>query len=90
MRNKPKLEEKIENTEEKVYSLTLYNDDIHSFDYVIEALMDVCQQDSIQAEQCTYITHHKGECQVKKGSLAVLKPMKNGLLERELIVTLDK
>ncbi len=64
--------------------LVLYNDDIHTFDYVIESLIEVCDHDEIQAEQCTMIVHYKGQCDVKKGSHEDLLPFKDGLLDRGL------
>lgn len=69
--------------------LVLHNDDIHTFDYVIESLMDVCEHSTIQAEQCTFIIHYKGKCDVKKGSFEILKPMKDSLIERGLNATID-
>ena len=69
--------------------LVLHNDDYHSFDYVIEALMNICEHDSEQATQCTLITHYKGKCDVKKGSFTYLSPMKNALVARELTATID-
>ena len=42
--------------------LVLFNDDVHSFEFVIDALMDVCGHELLQAEQCTIIVHYKGKC----------------------------
>ena len=70
-------------------SLILYNDDIHSFDYVINALVEICRHDYTQAAQCTVITHYKGKCDVKKGSYEKLKPMNEALVDRELSATID-
>lgn len=70
-------------------SLILHNDDIHTFDYVIESLMDVCEHSTIQAEQCTFIIHYKGKCDVRKGSFDFLRPMKDSLIERGLNATID-
>jgi ATP-dependent Clp protease adaptor protein ClpS len=70
-------------------NLILYNDDVHTFDYVIQALMEVCDHDYIQASQCTIITHYKGKCDIKHGVLANLKAMKDALSEKELTTTID-
>lgn len=78
-----------QNEELNERSLILHNDDYHSFDYVIEALMSVCEHDSEQATQCTLITHYKGKCDVKKGSFTYLSPMKKALVDRELTATID-
>ena len=69
--------------------LVLHNDDYHTFDYVIDALMDICEHDMVQAEQCTLLVHYKGQCDVKKGSFTYLKPMKNALIQKELKATID-
>lgn len=69
--------------------LTLHNDDVHTFDYVIETLMDVCEHDMIQAEQCAYIVHYKGKCDVKKGTPDHLMPMKSKLIDKGLLATID-
>ncbi|HEX7868723.1 MAG TPA: ATP-dependent Clp protease adaptor ClpS, partial [Chryseobacterium sp.] len=49
---------------DEVYKLILHNDDIHTFDDVIEALIQICKHDPIQAEQCTMLVHYKGKCTV--------------------------
>jgi ATP-dependent Clp protease adaptor protein ClpS len=64
--------------------IVLYNDDYHTFDFVIESLVKVCQHNLTQAEQCTYIVHYKGKCSVKKGEYEKLKPMCSALLDRGL------
>ena len=69
--------------------LTLHNDDVHTFDYVIDALIEICQHEYEQATQCTFLVHYKGKCDVKKGSFEELKPMKDALIERELNATID-
>ncbi len=64
--------------------LILYNDEHHSFDYVIESLIEVCNHDAEQAEQCTLLTHYKGKCSVKSGSENELRPCLEGLLSKGL------
>ena len=71
------------------YFLILHNDDVHSFDYVIDALMDICDHEYDQAAQCTYIVHYKGKCDVKKGNFEKLKYLKDALIQRELNATID-
>lgn len=69
--------------------LVLHNDDYHTFDYVINALIEICDHDILQAEQCTLLIHYKGQCDVKKGSFSYLRPMKNALVLKELKATID-
>ena len=68
----------------KDYEIVLYNDDVNSFDFVIDALIDVCEHEPIQAEQCTMLVHYKGKCAVKTGSYDELKPKCSKLLEMGL------
>lgn len=69
--------------------LILHNDDIHSFEYVTVALMEICGHTYEQASQCTIITHYKGKCDIKKGGMKTLKPFKDALIQRKLNVTID-
>ncbi|KQM53699.1 ATP-dependent Clp protease adaptor ClpS [Chryseobacterium sp. Leaf201] len=69
---------------DEIYKLVLHNDDIHTFDYVIDSLIEICKHTLEQAEQCTMLVHFKGKCTVKTGSMDLLKPMHEKLLSREL------
>lgn len=62
--------------------LVVFNDDVNSFDHVINALIEVCQHSPEQAEQCTLIIHYKGKCAVKKGTFDELAPMRNSICDR--------
>ncbi len=64
--------------------LILHNDDYHTFDYVILALVKVCGHSTLQAEQCALLVHHRGKCVVKTGSYEKLIPLHNALLDRQL------
>lgn len=75
--------------EKKKRLLILHNDDVHTFDYVIDALIDICQHDTIQAEQCTMIIHFKGKCSVKEGKYEQLRSMKEAFINIELDATID-
>lgn len=55
------------------HEIVLYNDDVNTFDFVIDALIDVCEHTPIQAEQCTILVHYKGKCVVKTGDVEELK-----------------
>ena len=72
--------------ESKQKNLVLYNDEVNDFHYVIESLIEVCEHDNVQAEQCTYLAHYHGKCEVKKGDYQELKAMKDALIERGLQV----
>jgi ATP-dependent Clp protease adaptor protein ClpS len=66
------------------HTLILYDDDHHTFDYVINSLVEVCSHDTLQATQCTYLVHFKKMCEVKTGSMELLRPMRDELVNREL------
>ncbi|OIN59406.1 ATP-dependent Clp protease adaptor ClpS [Arsenicibacter rosenii] len=68
--------------ETDVYNLVVFNDDINTFDHVIDTLIDVCGHTPEQAEQCTLIIHYKGKCTVKNGSWDELVPMRNEICRR--------
>ncbi len=68
----------------KVYSLMLYNDEVNTFDHVIDSLIRICGHNREQAEQCTYLVHYVGKCDVKRGSKKELKPLKEALEDRGL------
>lgn len=65
-------------------SLVLYNDEVNTFDHVIEALIKVCEHETIQAEQCTWIVHYNGKCAVKEGEFKKLRPLRQALSEKGL------
>ena len=64
--------------------IVLYNDDVNTFDHVIEMLVSICDHTTIQAEQCAILVHYKGKCTVKTGSFEELKPQWSLLLEAGL------
>jgi len=63
-------------------NLIIYNDDINTFDHVIDSLVKVCKHEVIQAEQCTWIIHYNVKCAVKEGTMKGLLPMRRALNER--------
>ena len=74
---------------DNICTLELYNDDYHSFDYVIESLIEICEMDSIQAIQCTYLVHYKGKCAVKSGSFYELRPVYQEFVNRNLTASIE-
>lgn len=82
--------EELKVASENNYGLVVYNDDVNTFDYVIETLIEVCDHDGIQAEQCTLLIHHKGKCDVKHGSYKDLKPLCEEILRRGISAKIEK
>ncbi len=82
----PEVQEKVDVATKQVEKrkIVLFDDDINTFDFVIDALIRVCGHDTIQAEQCTLLVHHKGKCEIKRGEYPTLEPMCTALLDRGL------
>jgi ATP-dependent Clp protease adaptor protein ClpS len=74
------VEEEVKNQNE----ILLYNDDVNTFDHVIETLIYACDHTPEQAEQCSLLVHYKGKCTVKTGEYEDLKPRCTKLLEAGL------
>ncbi len=85
----PFIEEFNEVKEGRENSLVLHNDEVNTFDFVIECLIDVCEHTTEQAEQCTYLIHYKGKCDVKNGSFDLLRPLRNALVDKGLSATIE-
>ncbi len=74
----------VEVKEQKSNILVLFNDDVNTFDFVMDSLVEVCDHDALQAEQATILVHYKGKCDVKNGDKKKLLPLCNALLKRGL------
>ncbi len=79
---KEKIQEEVNVLEKEVnqHHIVLHNDDINTFDFVIDSLINVCEHTEEQAEQCTWLVHFKGKCTVKTGELKELEPRCSKLL----------
>lgn len=75
-------------TKEGIRNLVLFNDDFNTFDFVIETLIELCEHDAIQAEQCAFMIHFKGKCAVKSGAFRDLKPIQQEMLNRSLTASI--
>ena len=69
--------------------IILYNDDVNSFEHVINCLMQYCKHTSIQAEQIALIVDGNGKCDVKIGSFDELHPIYSALLDNKLSVKIE-
>ncbi|MEZ4808343.1 MAG: ATP-dependent Clp protease adaptor ClpS [Flavobacteriales bacterium] len=67
-----------------IREIILHNDDVNTFDHVIDCLVEICGHDPIQAEQCAWIVHYNGKCSVKRGTFDQLEPRCTSLLQRGL------
>ncbi|WP_298426360.1 ATP-dependent Clp protease adaptor ClpS [uncultured Kordia sp.] len=86
MSTQEKVEEQILTLEDiqKNNEIVLYNDDVNTFDHVIQTLIYACDHTAEQAEQCSIIVHYKGKCTVKTGQYEELKPRCSKLLQAGL------
>ncbi|HMD00296.1 MAG TPA: ATP-dependent Clp protease adaptor ClpS [Ferruginibacter sp.] len=71
-------------------SLIVWNDDVNTFDWVIETLIEVCGHTQQQAEQCAIIIDSKGKYAVKEGSYDLLKPQCDAITERGINATIEQ
>ncbi|ALM22126.1 Clp protease ClpS [Nonlabens sp. MIC269] len=76
--------QKVDVLEKEEKKIVLYNDDVNTFDHVIDMLVATCDHTPVQAEQCSIIVHYKGKCSVKTGEYDDLKPRCSALLEAGL------
>lgn len=67
---------------DELRDLIVFNDEVNTFDHVIQTLIKVCKHSPEQAEQCTWIIHYKGKCTVKVGAFDELAPMRNAICQR--------
>ncbi len=74
---------------EKPYQLIVWNDEVNTFEWVIETLQEVCGHSHEQAEQCAYIIHFKGKYAVKEGEYDDLKPQCDAITERGIGATIE-
>ena len=86
MSTKEKIKEELDvaELESNQNQIILYNDEVNTFDHVINTLIYACEHTPEQAEQCSLIVHNKGKCIVKTGSYDELKPRCSMLLDAGL------
>ena len=72
------------------YQLVVWNDEVNTFQWVIETLIEVCGHTAEQAEQSAMIIHTKGKYAVKEGAYNVLKPMRDTIVERGINATVEE
>ena len=86
MSSKEKTEKKllVETKEQHLNEIVLYNDDVNTFDHVIDTLIYACDHTPEQAEQCSLLVHYKGQCTVKTGVYDELEPRCTILLDAGL------
>lgn len=87
----PDEEKHIEDEISKLFSksIILFNDNVNTFDYVIECLVELCQIDFLKASRFALIVHEKGKCPVKEGTYEELKPVAEELSKRGLTVEIQ-
>lgn len=76
-------------TEAPPYQLIVWNDEVNTFDWVIQTLVKICGHSQEQAEQCAYLIHFGGKHAVKNGYYEDLKPACEAILDRGIQATLE-
>ena len=86
-----KVEEDVEvlTMHEDPWHLIVWNDEVNTFEWVIETLVEICGHNHEQAEQCAYIIHFQGKYAVKQGSYEELKPQCDAITERGIGATVE-
>lgn len=72
------------------FSLVVWNDEVNTFEWVIDSLMDICQHSEEQAEQCAMIIHFQGKYAVKNGEFDTLRTMRDAIAERSINATIEE
>lgn len=72
-----------------LYTLIVWNDEVNTFDWVIETLIEICKHTQEQAEQCAMLIHFQGKYAVKQGEYDTLKPMCDAITERGIGATIE-
>ncbi|MEO1448088.1 MAG: ATP-dependent Clp protease adaptor ClpS [Bacteroidota bacterium] len=70
-------------------ALIVWNDEVNTFDWVIQSLVEIVEHTFEQAEQCAWIIHYKGKYCVKRGPLKKLKDLRSALVERGIGATVE-
>ena len=84
-----RVSQDVDTVKQKKWSLTLWNDDINTFEWVIQSLIELCNHEPEQAEQCANFVHYKGKCVVKSGSKDDMISLKEAFLLRKITATVD-
>ncbi len=74
----------------RLAQIIVFNDDVNTFDWVIESFIQILQHSAAQAEQLSLIVHYKGKAIVKTGSFKDLKPKKDALVDRGLSAVIEE
>ena len=85
----PEHEVEVLTENEKNYHLIVWNDDVNTFEWVIQTLVEICGHVLEQAEQCAMIIHHSGKYAVKEGSFEKLRPMCEAIINRGINATME-
>ncbi|HMK03457.1 MAG TPA: ATP-dependent Clp protease adaptor ClpS [Ferruginibacter sp.] len=70
-------------------TLIVWNDEVNTFEWVIETLIEVCGHSQEQAEQCAFLIDAKGKYAVKQGIYDILKPQCDAITDRGINATIE-
>ncbi len=89
MQTSTQEENEVMTIDDEYCSLIVWNDNVNTFDWVIETLVEVCGHSHEQAEQCSYFIHFRGKYAVKQGTYEELKPQCDAITERGIGATIE-
>ena len=75
--------------EDKVYHIIVWNDEVNTFEWVIDTLIEICGHSEVQAEQCALLIHTQGKYAVQQGNFDDLKPKRDAIVDRGIGATLE-
>ena len=75
--------------EDKVYHIIVWNDEVNTFEWVIDTLIEICGHSEEQAEQCALLIHTQGKYAVQQGKFETLKPKRDAIVDRGIGATLE-
>ncbi|MBK7763515.1 MAG: ATP-dependent Clp protease adaptor ClpS [Bacteroidetes bacterium] len=78
------------NQETLQFQLIVWNDDFNTFEWVTSTLIEICDHEAEQAEQCTLLIHFKGKCVVKSGAYETMKNMCEGITTRGISASVEE
>jgi ATP-dependent Clp protease adaptor protein ClpS len=83
------VDEIVEETTGEKAEIIVYNDDVNTFDWVIQCFVEILKHSAEQAEQLSLIVHFRGKASVKAGSFDTLRPLKDALVDRGLSAVIE-
>ena len=83
------LEEELDVGTGEPADLIVHNDDVNTFDWVMQCFVEVLGHTAEQSEQLALLIHLKGKATVKSAAFNELRPKKEALVDRGLSAVIE-